>query len=146
VYKLALGKTRNTIALTTLKKPDGSKTRNMIDTLVYMAEQLIPEDNPQDDTDHHKNIRRLTEQPIDTIHGRDFSQDEVRQIIEGFHRRKAPGPDGITSDILTLVFKSIPKTVTSIYNEFLKRVLPQKIEDSQDNSDYQTWQRGHPVS
>jgi hypothetical protein len=37
---------------------------NMIDTLVYMAEQLIPEDNPQDDTDHHKNIRRLTEQTI----------------------------------------------------------------------------------
>jgi hypothetical protein len=29
-----------------------------------MAEQLIPEDNPQDDTDHHKNIRRLTEQTI----------------------------------------------------------------------------------
>jgi hypothetical protein len=51
----------NTVALTTLEKPDGSKTTNMIDTLAYMAEQLIPEDNPHDDTDHHKNIRRLTE-------------------------------------------------------------------------------------
>jgi hypothetical protein len=60
VYKLASGKTRNTVALTTLKIPDGSKTANTIDTLVHMAEQLIPEDNPQDDTDHHKNIRRLT--------------------------------------------------------------------------------------
>jgi len=39
----------------------------MIDTLVYMVEQLIPEDNPQDDTDHHKNIRRLSEKPINTL-------------------------------------------------------------------------------
>jgi hypothetical protein len=64
-----------------------------------MAEQLILKDNPQDDTDHHKNIRRLTEKPIETINDRDFSQDEVRQIIEGFNPKKAPGPDGITSDI-----------------------------------------------
>jgi hypothetical protein len=37
--------------LTTLTKPDGSKTAKMIKTLAYMAEQLIPEDNPQEDTD-----------------------------------------------------------------------------------------------
>ena len=111
-----------------------------------MAEQLIPEDNPQDDKDHHKNIRRLTEQPIETIDDRNFSRDQVRQIIEGFHPRKAPGQDGITSDILTLVFKGIPKTVTAIYNECLKRGYfpPKKMEDSQDNSDYQTWQRRQP--
>jgi len=37
---------------------------------------------------------------------------EVRQIIEDFNPRKAPGPDGITSKILILVFQSVPKTVT----------------------------------
>jgi hypothetical protein len=150
VCQLASGKTRNTVALTTLKKPDGSKTVNMIDTLVYITEQLIPEDNPQDDTDHHKNIRRLTEQPIETIKDRGFSQDEVRRIIEGFNPKKAPGPDGITSDILTFVFKSMPKTVTSLYNEYLKRgyfpkewkiakiipIIKPGKEDSQDPSKY----------
>jgi hypothetical protein len=74
-----------------------------------MAEQIIPEDNPQVDTNHHKNIRRLTKQPIETSNDRDFSQEEVRQIIEGFNPKKAPGPDGSTSDILAHVFKSIPK-------------------------------------
>jgi len=49
-----------------------------------------------------------------------FTQDEVRQIIEGFKPRKAPGPDGITSEILKLVFKSILKTLTSIYNKCLR--------------------------
>jgi hypothetical protein len=33
VYKLASGKTQNTAALTTLQKPDGSKTANMTETL-----------------------------------------------------------------------------------------------------------------
>ena len=80
-----------------------------MDTLVYMVEQLIPEDNPQDDTDHHKNTRRLTEQPIETIDDRNFSQDEIRQIIEDFNPMKAPGPGGITSDFLTLVLKAYPK-------------------------------------
>jgi hypothetical protein len=75
----------------------------------------------QEYTDHHKNIRRLTEQPIETFNDTNFSQKEVRQIIEGFDPRKAPGSDGITNNILTLVFASIPKTVTSIYNECLKR-------------------------
>jgi len=89
IYMLASGKTQNTVALTTLKKPDGSKTANMIDTLLYMAKQLIPEDNLQDDTDHHKNIIRLIEQPIETIDDRDFRQDEVRLLkvsIPGKHQ------------------------------------------------------------
>jgi hypothetical protein len=60
-YKFASGKTRNRATLTTLQKPDGSKTANVTDTLKLMMEQLIPEDDSQDDTDHHMNIRRLTE-------------------------------------------------------------------------------------
>jgi len=89
--------------ITTLQKPDGSKTANMTETLTVMLEQLIPEDNPQDDTDHHKAIRRQPEQPIDTTDDKEFFQDEVRQVIEGFKPKKAPGPDGITSEILKLV-------------------------------------------
>jgi hypothetical protein len=141
-YKLASGKTRNIRTLTTLEKPDGSKTANIKETMKFMIEQLIPEDSAQDDTEHHINIRRLTEQPIETTDDRGFTQDEVRQIIEGFNPRKAPGPDGITSETLTLIFKIIPKTVTSIYNECLERGrFPNKLEDSQDNSNYQTGQR-----
>jgi len=63
VYKLASGKTRITAAPTTLHKPDGSKTANTLETLECIAEHLIPEENPHDDTSYHKNIRRLTEQP-----------------------------------------------------------------------------------
>jgi hypothetical protein len=35
--------------MTTLQKPDGTNTADMIKTLTFMMEQLIPEDNIQDD-------------------------------------------------------------------------------------------------
>ena len=44
----------------------------------FMMEQLIPEDSAHDDTEHHINIRRLTEKTIETTDDREFSQDEVR--------------------------------------------------------------------
>jgi len=74
-----------------------------------MTEQLIPEDNAQDGTDYHTNITRLTETPNETTDDREFTQDEVRQIIEGFNPRKAPGPDEITSEIIKLISKAFPK-------------------------------------
>jgi ribonuclease HI len=120
-YKQASGKTRKTVTLTTLQKPDGSTTANIKETMKFMLEQLIPEDDARDDTDHHLRIRRLTEKPIETTDDTEFTQDEVRQTIEGFNPRKAPGPDGITSEILTLILNSVPKTLTAIYNECLKK-------------------------
>jgi hypothetical protein len=149
-----LGKTRRKDTLTTLQKPDGSKRANTIETMKLLIEQLIPEDNTQDDTDQHMNTIRLTEHPIKTPDDREFTQDEVRQIIDGFKPKKAPGPDGITSEILTLIFKSIHTAMTSIYNESLKtgcfpkqwkiaRIIPitkPGKEDSLDPSKY------HPIS
>jgi hypothetical protein len=42
-------------------------------------------------------------------------------VIEGLKLKKAPGPSGITNVITKLVFKAIPKTITSIYNECLRK-------------------------
>jgi len=88
-----------------------------------MMEQLIPKDNLQDDTDHHKTTRGLTKKPINTADDKEFTQDEVRQVMEGFKSKKAPGPDGITSETLKLLYKGIPNTITYIYNECLRTGL-----------------------
>ena len=121
IYKLAAGKIRETLTLTTLQKPDGSSTTNIDETLQTMMDLLIPEDSTQDDTIQHKNTRRLAAQPIDTANDKEFTQEEVQQTIESFNSRKAPGPDGITREILTLIFQNIPQTITAMYNEYLKR-------------------------
>jgi uncharacterized protein (UPF0147 family) len=47
---------------------------NIIETFKFLIKQLIPGDNTLNDTDQQRNIRRLTEQTIETTNNRDFSQ------------------------------------------------------------------------
>jgi len=112
VYKLATSKARNRSTVETLQKPDGSKTINMEETLKLMLDLMIPEDHPQD----HKAVRRQVERPINTTDDKEFTHEEVKHVIEGFKSKKAPGPNGITNEILKLIFKAIPKTMTALYN------------------------------
>ena len=86
-----------------------------------MTDLLIPEDSTQDDTIQHKNTKRLADQQIDAANDRDFTQDKVRQTIESLNPRKAPGLDGITREILTLIFQSTLQTITAMYNKCLER-------------------------
>ena len=90
--------------MTKLKKTDRTIRADMIETLTLTLEKLILEYNIKDDTDYHREIRSLAEQPIDTPDDKDFTQDEVRQVVEGFKPRKAPGPDGNTNEIQQLVY------------------------------------------
>jgi len=54
----------------------------------------------QKDADQQKQVRRQTKQPINTADDKEFIQDGVRQIVEGFKDKKAPGPKGITNEIV----------------------------------------------
>ena len=40
--------------MTTLKKPDGTTTTDLEETMKMMADYLIPQDEATDDTEHHK--------------------------------------------------------------------------------------------
>jgi len=106
--------------ITTLQKSNGTKTETMIDTLQLMLCQLIPEDNHKEDTTYHMTIRKQTKQPIYTTDDKEFTEEEVRQVIERLQPKKAPRPNGITNEIVKLVFKMIPITMTAIYNACLR--------------------------
>ena len=107
--------------ITTLQKPDGTRTERMEDTLRFLLDQLTPEDSPQFDTDHHKEVRRQVEQPINTPNDKDFTQEEVRRVIVGLKQKKVPEPYRITNEVVKLIFKTIPKTITLLYNECLRK-------------------------
>jgi len=120
VYKIATGKTRNKQTLTTLHRPDGTVTETTEETIELMLEHLFQEDDPQKDTDQQKEVRRQTERQINTADDKEFSQDEIRQVLEGFKDKKAPGANGITNEIVKKVFQDILKTMTQLYNECLR--------------------------
>ena len=92
-----MGKTRNKQTLTTLQRPDGTVTETTEETIELMLEHLFPEDDPQKNKHQQKELTLQTEQSINTADDKEFTQDEVWQILEGFKDKKAPGPNGITN-------------------------------------------------
>jgi hypothetical protein len=50
VYKLAAGKRKHNTQLSTWRKPDGSLTKDIRETLQHMLEHFVPEDKDNDDT------------------------------------------------------------------------------------------------
>jgi len=99
----------------TLRKPDGSLTRDTNLTLRHMLEYFTPEDN-----NHHKQVRDTTVRPPNTPDEREFTRKEIRKVIEGMNKKKAPGEDGITAEIYKLTFNIFPKSITALYNGCLK--------------------------
>jgi len=85
-----------------------------------MLDQMIPEDKHKEDTPYHKTIREQTKQPLHTTDDKDFTKEEIRQVIESLQPKKVPGPNGITNEIFKLVFKEIPRTITATYNACLR--------------------------
>ena len=73
VYKIAAGKTRANSIMTTLRKPGGLETLSIQETIKVMLEYHFPEDREEEETHHHKNIWKSTEEPINTSEDVEFS-------------------------------------------------------------------------
>ena len=91
VYRLAAGKVKNITQITTLRKPDGSLTADLNETLKYMLEQSAPEDSHNDDSDTHKQARFLSDEPIDTEDEKDFTVGEIRNAVASMGARRPQG-------------------------------------------------------
>jgi len=98
--------------------------------LEVLLDYLFEEDNAEENT-NQKTIRKTVEEPIKTNDDVKFSREEIKQAIESFNDKKAPGIDRITARIYLRTFNIFPRLVTAIYNPCLKRgCFPKKVEDS----------------
>ena len=89
-YRLAAGKRRSTTQITTLRKPDGTLTVDLQETLQHMLEHFAPEDDQHDDSDLHKQARTLSKEPINTEDDKEFTAEEIRNAVVSLRRKKAP--------------------------------------------------------
>jgi hypothetical protein len=120
IYRLAAGKKKTNTQLTTLRKPDGSLTKDTRETLSLMIEYFTPEDNELEDNNYHKQVRDTTDRPINTPDDYEFTIEEIRGVIEGMKNKKAPGEDGLTAEIHKQTFQLFPKSITAMYNGCVK--------------------------
>jgi len=127
VYRLAAGKRKNITQITTLRKPDGSLTADLNETLKYTLEQFAPEDNYNNDSDTHKQATMLSQEPVDTEDDKDFTVGEIRNAVASMGYKKATGEDGITGKIYISALDILPNYITALYNGCLRReFVPKK--------------------
>jgi hypothetical protein len=86
-----------------------------------MMEHFIPEDCESNDSVHHKPIRQLATEPLDTPDDDEFTKEEILAVLAKFDPMKASGEDGWNGDILLKIFSSFPSFFTEIYNECLRK-------------------------
>ena len=120
MYKLASGRLRNKTALTTLQTQNGTYTTDINSTIKQMIVHFTPEDNGCSDSEHHKRIRQQITEAPDISNNEEFTQEEILAALAKFNPQKAPGEDGLTSEILLKTFKCFPSFLTEIYNTCLR--------------------------
>jgi hypothetical protein len=92
----------------------------MAETVQYMMDTFAPENEEESDNEYHKLIRAQTKTPITTEADEQFTPAEIKDAINGMNKKKAPGVDGIMSDILQRAFNLLPKSTTAMYNRCLR--------------------------
>jgi len=65
VYKLATGIVRTNSTMTTLRKPNGTVTSSILDTMNTKFDNLITDDREEENR-HNKDIRKMIEETIYT--------------------------------------------------------------------------------
>jgi len=74
--------------MTSLTKPDGSETTSIQKTMEVMLDYLFKEDNEEENS-HQKKLRKTIEEPIRTSDDVEFSQEEIKHVIESFNDKKS---------------------------------------------------------
>ncbi|GIY29660.1 putative 115 kDa protein in type-1 retrotransposable element R1DM [Caerostris darwini] len=91
--------------------------RSSIDRIV---EVLFPQDTEQNETPEQKNMRVTVAQYGTPNLDHMFTKQETRQVIRSMARRKAPGIDGITIELVEAINKGSPDILLSIFNKCLE--------------------------
>jgi len=98
-----------------------------------MMEHFVPNNSEADDSDYHKQIRQTDDTCINTLDDKEFTHQEISNILEEMDPKKASGEDGITSAILLRVFNLLPKFMTAVYNACLtKGIFPEQRKKCSD--------------
>jgi len=100
-----------------------------------MLQILTPEENQENDTELQKNTRALAQEDIDTDDDKEFTVQEVKNVVLSMGKNKAPEEDGISSEVFKSVVEILPRYMTAIHNGCLRKgTFPQRWKKSAGNT------------
>jgi len=123
IYKMAAGKTKRATHITT-EITSSLADNNLQNTLLHIIQKFAPDDNQEDDTDTHSQIRTLTQKPLDTEDDdEEFTVQEVTNAKQDMGNNKTPGEVVIPNEVWKCVGTMLPRYMTAIYNGCLRKGL-----------------------
>jgi hypothetical protein len=75
--------------MTTIKKPDGTVTTNLDETLNKILDYILTEEKEIDNL-HHQIICNAIEETIYTDDDTDFSREEIKNVTDSFNQKESP--------------------------------------------------------
>jgi hypothetical protein len=92
-----------------------------------MFNHFVLDDREDSDNELHRKIRKEIQEPPDTTDDKALTKEEIIANLKKFNTKKAPGEDGLTSNILTGAFQGFSLFFTQMYNKYLKEgFIPKK--------------------
>lgn len=100
---------------------NGTKTRNWIESVEALLDALLPADSLQVETIQQQQKRQQMVQRHEGAQtSPPFEKDKIIEAIKKLKFRKAPGPDGIQSEILLELREEMMDDLCLLYNECLR--------------------------
>ena len=88
-----------------------------------MLQQFFPDDRKEDDNEEQQQLRKKIQEPPENLDDMEFTKEEIK----GISPKKSSGEDGLTSEIITRVFRLLSRSFTNLYNKCLKNGYFPKI-------------------
>ena len=131
-YKLMMDKIKSPTVLSTLKKENGTYTKNWKESVEYLLKQLLPDDSNEDEVEYHRRLRHDMELKHTTsTKSEPFTEEEVKEQILSLKHNKSPGTDEIKSEVIQKLQHKLIKPITKLYNECLtQRKFPNSWKES----------------
>lgn len=114
---------RTTRSTEDLPLTNESTTLNAEDSVKLLAETFYPKDDREEDTIEHRKIRDSAEMTENDAGGHCdplFRLFELHRAVRSFDFKRAPGSDGLTTDICAQAVGSAPELFLALINKCLE--------------------------
>lgn len=120
VYRIVAGKLKKETLLVTLEKEDGTYTETIEETLRTMLGALLPDDRVEEDTHEQRGVRSQVIAESTGEDEGDFTEEELTWAVKLMKDKRAPGYDGIKSEIVKRTFGRMKGVLLDLYNRMLR--------------------------
>ncbi|KAI4475162.1 hypothetical protein M0802_015263, partial [Mischocyttarus mexicanus] len=119
-YKILRNKNKKETRIVSLKRDDGSLTESMKETVGIMMQKLIPKDEKEKDTERQKELRVKIDKESEGANMERVLDMTIDKAIKRMKTRKAPGQDGLKSEIVKAARGSLNSALAKIVNKMLQ--------------------------